>query len=76
MVLFDKLLDIFMIYPTNGLIGSVEWGFLFRRYQIWNNYGMESIELDPYKYPMSYIYKYLISMFACLIVYGAIMVLI
>ena len=38
---FDSLLAIFMIYPTNGLVGAVEWGFLFRRYQVWTNYDQE-----------------------------------
>ena len=72
---FDKFLDIFMIFPTNCLIGGAEWGFLFRRYQVWTNWDDETIELDPFDVKSSYVYKYIISIICCSLLYGSAMAL-
>ena len=66
---FDSFLDVFMVYPTNCLIGAVEWGFLFRRYQVWNNFEQETVELDPFKVSNSYVYRYMYSIVSCFVVY-------
>ena len=58
-----------MVYPTNCLIGAVEWGFLFRRYQVWNNFEQETVELDPFKVSNSYVYRYMYSIVSCFVVY-------
>ena len=64
-----------MVYPTNCLIGAVEWGFLFRRYQVWNNFEQETVELDPFKVSNSYVYRYMYSIVSCFVVYGFFMAL-
>ena len=73
---FDEFLDIFMIFPTNCLVGAAEWGFLFRRYQVWNNWDDEVVELDPYHVKSSYLFKYLYSIVFGSIFYAAVMALI
>ena len=72
---FDKFLSIFMIFPTNCLVGASEWGFLFRRYQVWNNWGDETIELDPYHVKSSYLFKYLYCIVFCSMLYAGVMAL-
>lgn len=59
-----------MVYPVNMLVGAVEWGFLFRRYQVWNNYSQETVELNPFEVWNSYVYKYLLAFVIGFIAYG------
>ena len=59
-----------MVYLVNILVGAAEWGFLFRRYQVWNNYTQESVELDPYQVWNFYVYKYLLAIVLGFLLYG------
>lgn len=73
---FKTFLEAYLVYPTNLLVGAVEWGFLYRRYRVWNGWidGKETVDLSPYS-DNSFLFIYLYSSLSCFIVYALLMAL-